>query len=313
MFDPHQLRVFIVAAETLNFSLAAKKLNLSQPAVTQTIQALENQLGEGLFLRSGRKLQLSETGESFLPVARQLVTLNLRAREVVDASRGQIGGFLTIACSTTPGKYVLPVVVGDFLRRYPRVSAQCLVVSRRAALEMLEKGEAHFAFSSSIEEFDHHYEFRPFISDPVRLIVPASHPWAARGEIEVEELKNERFILREECAGTFRVVKEALAQHGINIHELQLVLRMGNSEAIAVAVQRGVGVGFVSQMVLQNLTLPDVRVVSIRGIHLKQQIYMTRHRLNPVSSAAAVFWEELFAHQQAIQAELSKSYQPLHE
>ncbi|MFZ6018000.1 MAG: LysR substrate-binding domain-containing protein [Chloroflexota bacterium] len=311
MFDPHQLRVFIVAAETLNFSQAAKKLNLSQPAVTQTIQALENQLGEALFLRSGRKLQLSQAGENFMPVARQLVTLNLRARELVDASRGQISGLLTIACSTTPGKYVLPVVVGNFLRKYPRVSAQCLVMSRTAALEMLEKGEAHFAFSSSIDEFDHHYEFRPFITDPIRLIVPADHPWATRGEIEVEELKNERFILREECAGTFRVAKEVLARHGINIHELPLVLRMGNSEAIAVAVQRGVGVGFVSQMVLQNLILPDVRMVSIRGVHLEQQIYMTRHRLNPISSAAAVFWDDIFTHQQEIQAELGSRFQPV--
>lgn len=304
MFDPHQLRVFIVAAETLNFSETARKLNLSQPAVTQTIQTLENQLGEALFLRSGRKLQLSEAGESFLPVARQLVALNLRAREVVDAGRGQIGGFLTIACSTTPGKYVLPVVMGEFLKAYPRVSAQILVMSRAAALAMLEKGQAQFAFSSSIEEFDHHYEYRPFISDPIRLIVPADHPWAKRGEIDAEELKTERFIMREECAGTFCVVKEGLARRGVNIHDLPLVLRMGNSEAIAVAVQRGVGVGFVSQMVLQNLILPAVRTVSVRGLHLEQQIYMTRHRLNPLSSAAAVFWDYIFTHQQEIQAML---------
>ncbi len=304
MFDPHQLRVFIVAAETLNFSQAAKKLNLTQPAITQTIQALENQMGEALFLRNGRKVQLSQTGENFLPVARQLVTLNLRARELVDASRGQISGFLTIACSTTPGKYVLPVVVGEFLRQYPRVSAQCLVMSRSAALEILEKGEAQFAFSSSIDEFDHHYEFHPFLSDPIRLIVPAGHAWAKRGEIEAEELRGERFILREECAGTFRVVKETLAKRGINIHELPLVLRMGNSEAIAVAVQRGVGVGFVSQMVLQNLILPDVRVVRIRDVKMEQQIYMTRHRLNPISSAAAVFWDYIFRHQAEIQAKM---------
>ncbi|MEW6180254.1 MAG: LysR family transcriptional regulator [Chloroflexota bacterium] len=311
MFDPHQLRVFIVAAETLNFSEAARKLNLSQPAVTQTIQTLENQLGEALFLRSGRKLQLSEAGVSFLPVARQLVALNLRAREVVDAGRGQIGGFLTIACSTTPGKYVLPVVMGEFLRAYPRVSAQILVMSRAAALAMLEKGQAQFAFSSSIEDFDHHYEYRPFISDPIRLIVPADHPWAKRGEIDAEELKSERFIMREECAGTFCVVKEGLARQGVNIHDLPLVLRMGNSEAIAVAVQRGVGVGFVSQMVLQNLILPDVRTVSVRGLHLEQQIYMTRHRLNPLSSAAAVFWDYIFAHQQEIQAELRNRFHTL--
>lgn len=305
MFDPHQLRVFIVAAELLNFSQAARKLNLSQPGITQNIQALEAQLGEPLFLRSGRKLQLSDAGAAFLPLARQLVTLNLRARELVDNNRGQISGQLTIACSTTPGKYVLPVVVGNFLRTYPRVSAQCLVVARPAALELLEKGEAQFAFSSSIDEFDHHYEFRPFITDPIRLIVPADHPWTDRGEIELEELRSERFVLREESAGTYRVVKAVLAKRGINIHDLPVVLRMGNSEAIAIAVQRGVGVGFVSQMVLHHLALHNIAVIQVRGVTFEQEIYMCRHRLNPGGSAAMAFWDFVFSQQAAIQAELS--------
>ncbi|MEN4010676.1 MAG: LysR family transcriptional regulator [Bellilinea sp.] len=309
MFDPHQLRIFIVAAEMLNFSQAAKKLNLSQPGITQNIQSLEAQLGEALFRRSGRKLHLTDSGAAFLPLARQLVALNLRARELVDHNRGQISGQLTIACSTTPGKYVLPVVVGNFLRHHPQVSAQCLVVARPAALEMLEKGEAQFAFSSSIDEFDHHYEFRPFLIDPIRLIAPAGHPWTERDEIDVEELRTERFVLREESAGTFRVVKSVLAKHGINLHELPLVLRMGSSEAIAIAVQRGVGVGFVSQMVLRHLKPGNIAAIPLHGVTFEQEIYMCRHRLNLGGSTALAFWDFIFSHREDIQAELASQPQ----
>ncbi len=301
MFDPHQLRVFIVAAETLNFSQAARKLNLSQPAVTQTIQSLEAQLGKALFHRQQRKLALTEEGQAFLPVAHQLVALNIRARDLVEASRDQVSGQLVIACSTTPGKYVLPVILSRFLTRYPRVSAQCLVVSRASALEALESGCAQFAFSSSIEEFDHHYEFFPFLTDPVRLIVPGNHPWAKQGEVDLEELLRERFILREDTAGTYRVVKNALAQHGFNIHDLPVVLRLGNSEAIAIAVSQGAGVGFVSGILLRHLNLPDVAVVKVRGLTLEQHIYMCRHRLNPTGSAGAAFWQFVQQERESIQ------------
>lgn len=304
MFDPHQLRVFIVAAETLNFSQAAKKLNLSQPAITQTIQSLEAQLGKPLFYRQQRKLMLSEEGHAFLPVAHQLVALNLRARDLVEASRDQVNGELTIACSTTPGKYVLPVVLSRFLQRYPRVSAQCLVVSRADALTALEQGNAQFAFSSSIEEFDQHYEFFPFLTDPVNLIVPANHPWAKQGEIDLEELSRERFILREETSGTYRVVKNELARHGFNIHDLPTILHMGNSEAIAIAVSQGAGVGFVSNILLRHLYLPNVTVVRVRGLVFEQVIYMCRHRLNPTGSTGAAFWQFVHAERESIQRQL---------
>lgn len=304
MFDPHQLRVFIVAAETLNFSQAAKKLNLSQPAVTQTIQSLEAQLGKALFHRQQRKLALTEEGQAFLPVAHQLVALNIRARDLVETSRDQVTGQLSIACSTTPGKYILPVVLSRFLSRYPRVSAQCLVTSRADALSALEQGNAQFAFSSSIEEFDHHYEFFPFIVDPVLLIVPADHPWAGKGEIDLEELPRERFILREETAGTYRVVKTELARHGFNIHDLPVTLRLGNSEAIAIAVSEGTGAGFVSGILLRHLRLPNVAVVRVHGMTFEQTIYMCRHRLNPTGNAGAAFWQFIHTERGSIQRQL---------
>ena len=303
MFDPHQLRIFLVAAETLNFSQAARQLHLSQPSITQNIQALENQIGEKLFVRSGRGLELTETGRTLLPMAHQVVAVNMRTLEMIETFRGQVTGHLVIACSTTPGKYVLPVVLADFLRIYPKVSGCCQVTSRKNALEMLAQGQVHFAFSSSTEEFDQNIEFCNFLSDPVTLIAPLGHPWAERGEIELDELRSERFILREETAGTYKVVKTELSKQGFNIHDLQVALTMGNSEAIAIAVQQGVGVGFITQMVLTHVVSAKVAPVRIRGLNFRQDIFICRHRLQQGSSAQTAFWgyirsisPETFAH-----------------
>ena len=84
MLDTHQLRVFLAAAETLNFSQAAKRLHMSQPSVTQHIHNLETHFGMQLFVRAGRKLSLTEAGVTLHPMARDLVLSAIRADEMMD-------------------------------------------------------------------------------------------------------------------------------------------------------------------------------------------------------------------------------------
>lgn len=295
MLNPNQLHIFLVAAETLNFSRAAERLNLSQPSITQHIHLLEAHFNAPLFVRSGRKLTLSPTGVALLPLARQIVSLSLRTDEVMDALRGEVHGELRIVCTTSPGKYLLPVLLANFMRLYPHVHAVCEVYPRAMAMQRLEQGGVHFIFSSAIEKMDRNIELSKFISDPVVLIAPFQHPWAHRGEIAPEELLGSRFILREETSGTYRVVCSGLAQFGINIHNLQNILTVGNSEAIAIAVQQGVGVGFVSSQVYENMVAGKVAKVTVTGLELHQDVFLIRDRLQPYGSLQSAFWEFVLA------------------
>lgn len=291
MLDPDQLRVFLVAAESLNFSRAAERLHMSQPGVTQHIQLLEAHFNTPLFIRSGRRLTLSDTGLALIPLARQMVSLSLRTDAVMESLNNQIHGQLTIACTTTPGKYHLPVLLAGFMKRYPLVQARCDVHSRARALELLEEGKVHIAVSSSLEEFDLNIEFRKFLTDPVVLIVPLQHPWAEKGEISPEELLTAQFIFREETSGTYRVVQTGLTRVGINIKDLQTILTVGSSEAIGIAVQRGVGAGFVSQTVFENMVEGKVVRIKVQGLDLKQDIYLCRHRFLPFGNLQTAFWD----------------------
>ena len=291
MLDPYQLRVFLVAAETLNFSRAAERLHMSQPSVTQHIQLLESHFNMPLFLRSGRKLVLSDTGLALIPLARQMVNLSLKTDEVIDSLSKQIHGQLTIACTTTPGKYHLPVLLAGFMQKYPMVQARCDVHARERALALLEEGKVHIAVSSSLEEFDQNIEFRKFLTDPIVMIAPLDHPWSQQEEITQDELLTARYIFREETAGTYRVVQAGLTRVGININDLQTILTVGNSEAIAIAVQRGVGVGFVSQTVVENMVEGKVAKIKVQGLDLHQDIFLCRHRFHPFGILQTTFWD----------------------
>ena len=290
MLDTHQLKVFLAAAETLNFSQAAKRLHMSQPSVTQHIRNLETHFGMPLFIRAGRKLALTEAGVTLLPMARDLVLAAVRADEMMDTLKEEIHGHLWIACTTTPGKYILPSLMADFLKKHPKVEASISVSNRNDAMRYLNEGKAQIMVSSV---FNYHpdIEFHKFISEPLVLIVPNNHPWTKRSRIKLDELRKANMILREPSAGSYMVLRDGLAEKGFDIGDLRKVLTLGNSEAIAFAVQEGVGVGFVSMLVAQRIVKDQVTMVEIEDFQLSQYIYIGQHRRLPSTPAQVAFWK----------------------
>lgn len=290
MLNAHQLNIFLTAAETLNFTAAARLLHMTQPSVSQQIQGLEQHFQTELFCRSHRQLQLTEAGAILLPMARQMITLSVQIDETMESLQGEIRGQLKIGCSTTSGKYVLPLLLAAFLQRYPGIQPTCQVTSRRQSLDDLSDGRVHLALAGA-DEFGKDVEFRRFISDPIWLIAPLNHPWASRYEIEPEELLAGDFILREEGSGTRHVAEHSLPQVGITLDELHTILTLGNAEAIALAVQAGIGVGFVSQIVVRRLLLGGVRPVKVRGLTMEQEVYIGRYTRHPATKGQYAFWQ----------------------
>jgi DNA-binding transcriptional LysR family regulator len=219
-----------------------------------------------------------------------MVDWSVRIDETMESLRGEVYGHLKVGCSTTSGKYVLPILLTSFMRLHPQVTATCQVTSRRQAVEDLGDGLIHIALASP-REFFGPVEFRRFISDPIRLITPLSHPWAIRGEIEPEELLETDFILRESGSGTIDVAAEGLAAVGIPIDQLNRVLILGNSEAIALAVEEGLGVGFVSQIVVTRLVNDRVATVKIKGVNMAQEVCIGRNTALPGTTAQNAFWD----------------------
>ncbi|MDT8307067.1 MAG: LysR family transcriptional regulator [Anaerolineae bacterium] len=291
MLDAHQLNVFLTAAETLNFTEAARLLSMTQPSVSQHVQALEQHFQTKLFNRAGRQLTLTDAGMALMPLARQLVRQSIRIDETMASLHGSIYGHLRFGCSTTSGKYVLPSLLGVFLKRHPRLHATCEVSSQKQAIEALREGRVHLALACPQESDRHDVDSRLFYSDPIVLLVPDTHPWAARGAVELREMREASLIMREEGSGTFNAVRQGLLRAGIELGDLQTVLTLGNSEAIALAVREGLGVGFVSGFVAQQLVREGVRHVDIDGLALRQDVYLLQSRRHPPTNAQTAFWQ----------------------
>jgi len=291
MLNVHQLNVFVIAAETLNFTQTAKRLHLTQSSVSQHIKSLESQLGVALFERKGRSLVITDAGSVLLPMAREIVQDSIRVAEQMELLKNEIHGHLIVGCNTAPGKYLLPTMLAKFHEHYPLVRISCQVLPVKQVQEGLAEGDIHFTLSNIADTSGEGAEYQLYLEEPIELIAPLHHPWAERDEIEPEELLEERFISREKNSGTYRNVAQALLDVGIDIDKLDAFMEMGTSEALALAVEQGLGVGFVSKMILEKICPARVAVIKVHGLEILQPIYLGRQTAYPATSAQAAFWD----------------------
>jgi DNA-binding transcriptional LysR family regulator len=285
------LRIFVAAAEEENFSRAAEKLHLSQPAVSQAIRTFEQALGTELFLRHGRSVRLSAAGEVLLPMAREALDSILRIEDTMTGIQGEVLGELAIGCTTSSGKYLLPVLGAHFRELYPHVRFQVQVRGRADVKErLLDERLKIGVFSSKLES--RNLEYQPFFEDRVILIVPKDHRWADYGRALPSDLIDEPMIMREPSAGTTEVLFEALSDQGIDPDSLNIIMELGNAEAIETAVEQGIGVAFISKLAAaRGLELGRVKEVAVEGMDLRRMIYLVRNPKSSFTRAQDRFWD----------------------
>jgi DNA-binding transcriptional LysR family regulator len=135
-------------------------------------------------------------------------------------------------------------------------------------------------------------ECLPLFDDRIFLIVSSDHPWAGYGKATPDDLLDQPIIMREEMSGTCDTVMQSLKNFGITPDMLNVTMELGNPEAIEMAVERGVGIAFVSEMVAaRGLAFGRIKKVELQGLDLRRKIYMARHIGFPFTRAQSLFWD----------------------
>jgi LysR family transcriptional regulator, transcriptional activator of the cysJI operon len=268
-----QLRAFVEVVERGSFSEAARALGVSQPAVTMQIQGLESDLDATLLERRYRKVELTEAGRALLPTAHRVLGELDRARDEIERLSDTVGGHLDLAVSTTPGQYILPRLLGSFLRAYPDVSVALRVYDSADVVARVESGEAHFGMTGArIPQSK--VSFEEMGVDRLLVVCPPDSPLAGRGSVPLSEIAESPFIVRESGSGTRIVFEQALRDGGVDPSDLNVVMELGTSEAIVNAVEGGMGVGVVSHwMADKALALGTIAQVAVPGFPVDRPFF----------------------------------------
>jgi len=260
-----RLKVFRAVAKHLSFRKAAEHLFLTQPAVTLQIKALEDDLAIRLFDRSANRISLTPQGVLLLRYAKKIEALVSKAEQELAASEGQLSGDLSLGVSTTIAQYVLPRLIGAFLREHPLVQLSLQSGNTDRIARLLLEGRISIGL---IEGPARHREVRTeaFMEDELVLI---ASPHFELDRLSRDQLRSIRLLMREQGSGTRRVVETALHKAGIKLKAFTSVLNLDSTEAIKSAVEAGLGVGFVSRWAIsKELELRTLKVVEVAGLRV---------------------------------------------
>jgi DNA-binding transcriptional LysR family regulator len=288
----HQLEVFAAVVAEGSFSAAARRLGLTQPAVSLQVRGLEEHFGHTLLARSGRAVRLTDAGQLAHAHALRLLSQLSDLESAMRSEDQGPAGRLQVGSSTTPGECLLPPLLAAFHARYPQVQLSVEVTDTTIVLDRLVKHQYDVGLVGGIAHTER-LEFLPFAADELVLVAPPGHPLASRGAVSPDELRHYPFVLREEGSGTRAAAERALERVGLT--GLPVATVLGSGEAVKRAVAAGVGLAFISGCSLREYDAPGLVVVPVRGVALRRQLYVALDRERPPGRLAAAFRDWLLA------------------
>jgi molybdate transport repressor ModE-like protein len=272
--DPQRLRLLVEVRRRGSISAAAEACRMGQPSATKHLKTLEAAVGERLVQRNGRVSGLTEAGEVVALHAQRVLDTLDGMQEELRALRDAERGTLTLAASTTPGSYVLPLILECFAERHPRVDVDVVIGSSRWVAERVARREVSLGLAGEVEWPDGVLA-EPWLHDEVVGIAAPGKLELRRGRVRAERLATETLLVREPGSSTRAVAERYLARAGYRPAKRW---ELDSDEAIKRSVRAGLGIGFVSQLVVaEEVERGELETFTVEGAGpMQRSVYLLR-------------------------------------
>ncbi|MBS7662132.1 LysR family transcriptional regulator [Pseudomonas lalucatii] len=260
-----QLKIFEATARLGRLTLAAADQSISQSAASQALKELQGALGYPLFNRVGRELVITQAGRQVLPQISQILQLVDGLRSPDPAA---LSGTLRVTASVTIACYLLPRLLAEFGRRHPAVEPALAIANTSEVLAQLERGQAHVGLIEG-PALHQRLQVRPWREDHLEVFCHPEHPLARRGRLDIAQIAEQRWVLREPGSGTRAIFDAAVQQLGA---QLKLALELNRQEAIKQSVKAGLGIGCLSQLAIAEEVAAGELVILQTPMNLRRRL-----------------------------------------
>jgi DNA-binding transcriptional LysR family regulator len=276
--DIWHLQVFQKVVEMKGFSSASKAVSLTQPTISSHIKELETHYGCKLLDRLGKQALPTKGGELLYEYAEKLISLFAETESAMAEFTGNISGRLVMGGSTIPGSYILPRVIGQFVKQYPDVNITVIVGDTEQIIEEILSYRIEFAVVGAQTDSPK-IDQQQLVADDMRLIVPADHPWADKKQVSLEMMMSEPFIIREQGSGTLQSIQKSFAVRNKAVSSLHITAELGSTAAVIQGIKNHVGVSILSTIaVAEELAAGSLKALTIKNVDLKRHFYLTTHK-----------------------------------
>lgn len=289
--DFRHIEAFVYVYRLRSFSRAGDAIFLTQSTISSHIKYLEKYLGVDLFERSNHEVIPTEAGDDFYQYAVTLLETRDSAVCSLNQYKNKIEGRLELVASTIPSQYLLPQILKGFRDMYPGVQFALFQCDSREVVREIRDKRFQIGIAG-IRMDEDRLDYQMLTSDKLVMISAKAETDSCANYIELENLLDKCFILRESGSGTRQEFENALLKKGINPATLNVIAEMNSNEAIKIAVCEGLGVSVVSSVSVKDyLDLGLIQAFTIEGLDLERSFYLVTHKNRPLSPCSAAFRE----------------------
>ncbi len=283
------LKSFFMVAKVGNFTKAARALFLTQPAVSQHIQALEHFYDTVLFDRTGKKTMLTRQGEILLEHTEELLTKFKDVETIFKGMNNMSRGRLDIASSAVFGTYMLPGIIGRYNNAYPDIQLDLRGRNTHQVTLMVLEGQVDFGFAAGAASRYPEVETVVIHHEEMIAVVSGNSTLAGKKQVSISDLKRTPFIAREHGTQTRQFVSNWVSRYEGDKSHLKFI-ELENVETAKRIVEKGFGITVIPESaVKRELASGRLARINLKGFNEKATFYLLYHKARKLSVAAKTF------------------------
>lgn len=283
--DFEQLKTFLEVWHEKSFSRAAKKLRITQPAVSAQIQSLEREVGERLFDRKGGKVTFTAAGRVFEPFAEHALDCQRHLMLMVSEQRRSPRGEISLSAQESTSLYVLPDVFAEFKKHYPKVALKIARAERTRTIEALLSREVDFGVVS-LPVADQRFLVETIHVDELVLAVPKGHPLSSVHNAGPKDVAKYSFLLPKQGR------QRDLLLNVFRMHDVypKAVMEVESSELMKRFIRAGLGIGFLPSINIEaERRSGTIDVVKVEELRLSRDLGLIYLKEKTLTHAAKAF------------------------
>ncbi|MDI1472441.1 MAG: selenium metabolism-associated LysR family transcriptional regulator [Thermodesulfovibrio sp.] len=288
--DIHHLKIFVSVYKNKSFSKAANQNFLTQPTVSEHIKNLETYLNCKLFDRVGKKIIPTKEADILYEHALEIIDKLQNLKENIEKIKKIPSGKILIGASTIPGTYILPSFIASFKKFYPDINIQINISDSQNVINSIFSGDILLGFVGT-KINNSLIDYIPFVEDE---LVVASPNFFDKSFIDVTELLEYPFIVREEGSGTRKETEKWLNHLGIKLENLNIVCTLGSTDAVKQAIKKGIGISILSiHAIKDEIECGKLKALRIKGNEIKRTFYIAKHQKRTLPFIYQLFYKFL--------------------
>ncbi|MFN3234300.1 MAG: LysR family transcriptional regulator [Gammaproteobacteria bacterium] len=282
----HQLKVLKAVKECGSITKAAQTLHITQPAVSNILKQLELNFDCPLTETIGKKVFITQAGQHLTTATEKINDILETTNNEIYALNGKLSGTMIVAIVST-AKYFMPKLLGQFQKKYPDIKIKLNVCNRQEAIELLQKNACDFLIMSQLPQ-GISLEKKLFYKDELVVAGAKDHP-VLKKNIELKDLENENWIIREPGSGTRIVMQNLFKKHKMTPN---ITMEVGNNESIKQIIIAGLGISIVSKQSIElELKHNLIKIISVKNFPLPHPWHIVMNKGKHIDRVTNEFFE----------------------